>query len=78
MLVLLQTVHEAQAGRQCREARGGDRRRNPDHDLCVCRHVLQHAGATLLFLRPPGYDADTHEVYTEYNRCYTSRAEGNL
>lgn len=52
----LQTLHEAQAGWRRREAGRGDGGRHPHHDLRVCGHVLQHAGAPLLFLWPPGYD----------------------
>lgn len=57
--VLLQALHEAQAGWWCREAGWGDSRRHTHHDLRVRGHVLQHAGATLLFLRLPGYNTPT-------------------
>ena len=55
-----QALHEAQEGRRCGEAGRRDSRRHAHHDLCVRGHVLQHASATLLFLRPPGYSACTH------------------
>lgn len=50
-----QTLHEAQAGRRRWEAGRGDGGRHAHHDLCVCGHVLQHAGAPLLLLWLPGY-----------------------
>lgn len=66
---LSQTLHEAQAGRQCGEAGRGDGGRHPHHDLRVRGHVLQHAGAALLLLRLPGYDGRWLSVYTR-SRSY--------
>ncbi|XP_033272689.1 signal peptide peptidase-like 2B isoform X5 [Orcinus orca] len=45
-------VHETQAGRRAREARGRGCGRDARHDLRVCGHVLLHAGAALPLLRP--------------------------
>ncbi|KAI4039477.1 signal peptide peptidase like 2B, partial [Homo sapiens] len=46
-------VHEAQARRWAREAGGRGGGRDAGDDLRVCGDVLLHAGAALLFLRPP-------------------------
>lgn len=59
LFLRLQTLHEAQAGWRRREAGRGDGGCHPHHDLCVRGHVLQHAGAPLLLLWPPGYGGCT-------------------
>lgn len=59
LFLRLQTLHEAQTGWRRREAGRGDGGRHPHHDLRVRGHVLQHAGAPLLLLWPPGYGRRT-------------------
>lgn len=60
----LQALPQAEARRGGREAGRRDGGRHPHHDLRVCGHVLQHAGAPLLLLRLPGYDTHSHTLTT--------------